>query len=114
MDPSGQILRDRHGRFLVGGAKPPGSGRTRLPERAYIRIFREELTEEKWREIVQLAIADATDTGEKGAVRRNMGRTWLARYALAEARAQDTEAGHSLLEHLLSLPEEERAKLAAG
>ena len=38
----------------------------------------------------------------------------LPRYALAEARAQDTEAGHSLLEHLLSLPEEERAKLAAG
>lgn len=84
--------RDQSGKFLPGnktshlGGRPPQTNKAE-----YLSILQDELTESKWRIVIQKAIDDASGDN---AWNRKQGREFLAKYVLPQKldTPVDTEA----------------------
>lgn len=75
--------RGPDGKFLPGHAvKSFGGGRPKENNsREYLNILREELTPEKWRELIRCALEDAVGSDSWA---RDKGRNFLAKYVLPQ------------------------------
>jgi len=91
--PEGSAMdgRDERGRFAPGNAGGPGRPR-RDTERAYLSMLAEACPLERWRAIVQRAVADAAGGDAKA-------REWLSTYLLGKP------AGEAPTLHALAVQE---------
>ena len=75
------IGRNKKGRFVPGNAGGPGRP-TQERERQWLQALREGVTVEDWKIVIQGALEDAKARDEKA-------RSWLGKYLMDPALAQD-------------------------
>jgi len=75
--------RDSMGRWLKGQTGNKDGRLPRQTETKYLEITMAECTEEKWAEVIKLAINDALSETESAHVRAR-AREWLAKYLIGE------------------------------
>jgi hypothetical protein len=75
--------RDSMGRWLKGSTGNKDGRLPRQTETKYLEITMRECTEEKWADVIKLAVADALNEKETAHVRAR-AREWLAKYLIGE------------------------------
>lgn len=77
--------RDERGRFVKGTA--PGPGRpAKARELAYLAVFQEIVTLDKWREVIKQAVEDAIGGGALDSQSRERARRFLADYVIGRPK----------------------------